>query len=157
MVWKVTNEVNKAILDDFRYKLIEPLFKEMIYYKNQSLSMSFSEYIKNGTCIKCSNSRLLFDYLNKRKTKKVNFSKMIEKIIDNNSLNELENNYNVFLFQNNEIDSGNYNIKEEKISKDFKFLFIDFFYEKFFDYEKIWLLIDDKKYKKTLLIEKSST
>ncbi len=58
-MWKVTNEVNKVILDDFRYKLIEPLFEEMIYYKKQSLSMSFSENIKNGIDIMRGSSRSL--------------------------------------------------------------------------------------------------
>ncbi len=53
------------------------------------------------------------------------------------------------MFQNNEINSGNYNIKEEQISKEFKFLFVDFFYEMFFDYKKIWILIDKKKYEKS--------
>ncbi|MBY7025164.1 MULTISPECIES: hypothetical protein [Clostridium] len=147
-MWKVTNEVNKVILDDFRYKLIEPLFEEMIYYKKQSFSISFSENIKNGIDIMHGSSRSLINYVNKRKTKNVSFGKLIEQIISKTSLNELENYYSIFVFQNNEINNGNYNIKEEQISKEFKFLFVDFFYEMFFDYKKIWILIDKKKYEK---------
>lgn len=149
MMWKVTNEVNKVILDDFRNKLIEPLFEEIIYYKKQSLSISFCENIKNGIDVKRGSSRSLINYLNKRKTKKVTFGKLIEKIISDNSLNKLENYYSIFLFQNNEINRGNYNIKEEAINEDIKFLFADFFYEMFFDYKKIWILID-KKYEKSV-------
>ncbi|WP_186429661.1 HNH endonuclease [Clostridium sp. BSD9I1] len=147
-MWKITNEINKTILNDFRYKLIEPLFEEIIYYKSQSLSISFTENIKNDISIKRGSSRILINYLNKRKTKKVSLGNLIEQIISKNSLKELEDNYKIFLFQNNEINRGNYNIKEESISDEFKFLFIDFFYEMFFDYHNIWLLIDRKKYEK---------
>lgn len=147
-MWKVTNEVNKVILDDFRNKLIEPLFEEIIYYKKQSLSISFSENIKNGIDVKCGSSRNLINYLNKRKTKKVTFGNLIEKIISENSLNELENYYSIFLFQNNEVDNRNYNIVEKEISAEFKFLFVDFFYEKFFDYQNIWVLINKDKFEK---------
>jgi hypothetical protein len=145
-MWKVTNEVNKVILDDFRYKLIEPLFEEMIHYKKQSLSISFVQNIENGTDVKYGSSRSLINYLNKRKTKKIIFGNLIEQIISKNSLNQLEDYYNLFLDQNNKVNSGNYNINEEQISEEFKFLFVDFFYEMFFDYKNIWILIDEKKY-----------
>lgn len=145
-MWKVTNEVNKEILDNFRYKLIEPLFKEIINYKKQCFNISFSKYVEDEK--KSNNNLMLISYLNKRKTKDVKFVELIEKIISKNSLTEIEDIYKLFIFQNNAIDNRNYNIEEQEISDEFKFLFIAFFYEKFFDYQEIWALIDKNKFGK---------
>lgn len=147
-MWKVTNKVNKTILGDFRDKLIEPLLQEIIHYKKQCIKISFIEYIENGIDLKCDSSRDLISYLNKRKTKKIKFGELIGEIASKNSLKKIQQIYKLFLFQNSQIDKCNYNIKEEKISEEVTFLFVNFFYEKFFNYEKIWMLIDKKKYAK---------
>lgn len=148
-MWKITNQTNKLILDDFRFKLIEPLFQEIINYKKLNLNCGFKEYIKKSFNIMYPSSRKLNEYLNERKKEKLLFSELINKIINKNSLKEIEKNYKLFHYQNSEVDRENYNIKQESVGEGFKELFINFFYEKFFDYERIWILLDPIKYEKS--------
>lgn len=137
------------ILDDFRYKLIEPLFEEIVNYKKLKLNCDFRDYIKTSSNIKNSCSRELIVYVNARKKDKITFSEIINKIIYKYSLKQIQKNYELFKYQNNEVDNKNYSINQANISNEFKELFVNFFYEKFFDYEKICELIDSEKYSKT--------
>jgi uncharacterized protein (TIGR02646 family) len=87
--------------------------------------------------------------MNGRKKDNIVFCELINKVISNNTLKEIKEDYELFKYQNNEINKGNYNIRQENVGEGYKELFINFFYEKFFDYEKIWILIDSLKYEKS--------
>lgn len=152
-MWKVTNKTNYAILDDFRVSLIEPLFTEIINYKSLALNCGFRKYI-DYLPIKCPGSKDVLSYINKRKKNKVLFSDLVDNIIKKNTLSKIKKYYQIYKSQNNKISKKDYNIKEEAIDDEFKELFIDFFYEKFFDYPKIWTLIDPVKYKTIQLSRK---
>lgn len=145
-MWKITNNINKEILDEFKNKLIKPLFKEMINYKKLDLNCGFKKYIKENPDINCKASKNLIEYINDRIYKGTIFNELIDKIILENSLTDIELNYKLFKKQNDDVDKLNYNIKQEEIPEGFKILFVEFFYNKFFNYEKIWEFIDIEKY-----------
>lgn len=145
-MWKITNNTNKEILDDFKNKLIEPLFKEVINYKDMGLNCGFKKYINENQNMKCESSKELISYVIDRKHNGIIFNDLIDNIILENSLTDIEKNYTLFKNQNDSIDKLNYNISQEDIPEGFKILFVEFFYNKFFNYEKIWELIDIDKY-----------
>ena len=144
-MWKIKNEENKKYLDDFDNKLIRPLFKEIIHYKELKLS-GYLKYLKDNKNTICNNSNKLLVYINERIIKKAKFSDLIDTFISMNTLKEIKKYYNLYLQQNMEINKKNYNIKEEKIDDNLKKIFIEFFYESFFNKDKIWNLIDSSKY-----------
>ena len=145
-MWKIKNEENKKYLDDFDNKLIRPLFKEIIHYKELKLSCGYLKYLKDNKNTICNNSNKLLVYINERIIKKAKFSDLIDTFISMNTLKEIKKYYNLYLQQNMEINKKNYNIKEEKIDDNLKKIFIEFFYESFFNKDKIWNLIDSSKY-----------
>jgi len=146
-MWKINNEENKKYLDDFDNKLIRPLFKEIINYKKLKLSCGYLKYLENNNDTIYKNSNKLLVYISKRSIKKVRFSDLINSFISTNTLKDIEDYYSLYLEQNRKINKKNYNVKEEKIDDDLKKIFIEFFYESFFNKDKIWSLIDSSKYK----------
>lgn len=151
-MWKIRNETNKKFLNDFRTKLIEPLFEEMINYKNIGYRDTFSKYIEDGKEVKHLKSNELLKYINKNTLNYKNFSDLIQELLDKNTEDEISNYYDIYIEQNKMIDKYNYSIKVDTITKNikniFKAIYKDFFYGKFFNLEQIWKLIDSDKYDK---------
>ncbi|GEQ15605.1 hypothetical protein [Clostridium butyricum] len=144
-MWKVTNKKNKEILDEFSNKLIKPLFEEMIEYKSKKSSKGFISFIENSNTCKYPEYKKLIAYVCKRRKDKVKFGDTIQNILDEMCELKLKYLYDVYIYQNDQIDKGNYNISAVKVDNLFKIIFIKFFYEMFFDYKKIWNLIHEKK------------
>lgn len=145
LMWKVTNKKNKKILDEFNSKLIKPLFEEMIEYKNIKYSKKFISFIEDGSRCKCPQYKELITYICKRQKDKKKFGDIIQDILDEMCELKLKYLYNIYIYQNDQIDKGNYNISEVKVGKLFTIIFVNFFYEMFFDYKEIWNLIHEKK------------
>lgn len=145
-MWKVSNEENKKYLDDFKTKLIEPMFKEIINYKKLDLKCGYLEYLKENKKNICKESNKLLIYITKRSSKHVKFEELIQSFIDLNSISRIKYFSNLYKEQNEKAYNRDYDIKFIEVDKNLKDIFTDFFYEKFFDYHKIWELIDSRKY-----------
>lgn len=140
-MWKVENKKNYKILKLFEKNIILPFFNNLLASKREKYQ-DFIQYLENN---KTNKNYKILNYISKRKYKK-------KKIIDciNNLLkldyNELEKYYNIYKEQNKKIEKNNLDIKIENIPKDFKAIFIEFFYEKFFNISKIWELIETEMF-----------
>lgn len=140
-MWKINNVQNKKMLDGFRYRLIEPLFEEVINYKlNYFHHGSFLAYIKSSDLINKS-SRTLFLTVIKKSKKKTKLYEYFDNFCSESVFYVL-NQYYIFLSHNYSLDTGNYNIEKVVINDNLKKIFVDFYYEKFFVDKKIWMLID---------------
>lgn len=140
-MWKVSNEENKEYLDAFRTKLIDPMFKEIINYKILNLKCSYFEYLKRNEQTICKDNNKLLLYISNRSFKKIRFRELLHDFIDTNDINKINYYYKLYNTQNEEINNGNYNILEIEIDENLKNVFVEFFYNKFFNDEKIWTMI----------------
>lgn len=148
IMWKVNNEENKKYLDDFRKQLIEPMFKEIINYKKLNLQCEYIKYIKDNKLTICKLNNKLISYLNNRSFKNVKFGDLIQEFIKLNTVDKVEYYYHLYKEQNDKVDSRDYNIQAIEIDNNLKDIFVNFFYEKFFNSEAIWERIDFNKYNK---------
>lgn len=140
-MWKVSNKENKKYLDAFRSNLIEPMFKEMINYKMLNLKCSYFDYLKKNNQTICKDNNKLLLLISNRTLKKVKFKDLLQNFIDSNDVSKINYYYTLYNMQNDEINNGNYNIFEIEIDNNLKKVFIDFFYEKFFNDKKVWTMI----------------
>lgn len=144
-MWKVSNIENKEYLDAFRSKLIEPMFKEIINYKMLNLECSYFDYLKRNNQTICKDNNKLLLLISNRTLKKVKFKDLLQNFIDSNDVSKIKYYYTCYNMQNDEINNGNYNIFEIEIDDNLKKIFIDFFYEKFFNDKKVWKMIINSK------------
>jgi len=135
-MWKVENKKNSKILKIFEQKVILPFFKNLLKSKKKNYD-DFRKYLGNNKNI--MNYKIL-DYISKRQYKKIKFIDCINNLLKFNH-NELEKYYKIYKKQNKKLEKKRFNIKLINIPEDLKIIFINFFYEKFFNIPKIWELI----------------
>lgn len=142
-MWKISNEVNKKILNSFRVEVINPLFEEIINYKKKYIIYNnILDYIDSSDIIYI-NKRKLYKTIFNRSKDKVKFYQYIEEFCKNSDRYILEQCI-VYLFHNYCLDTGIYNIQKFEVNSNLKKIFINFFYEKFFSDSKIWEMINPK-------------
>lgn len=140
-MWKVKNKKNYKILKLFEENIILPFFNNLLISKKQNYQ-DFQQYLKNNTNIK---EYKILDYICKRRSKNIKFIDCINNLLKLD-YNELEKYYNIYKEQNKKIEKNNLDIKIENIPEDLKIIFINFFYEKFFNISKIWELIQTETF-----------
>lgn len=149
-MWKIKNEVNKKILESFRYTLIEPLFEEIINYRvNYFQYGSILKYIKSTDSLHKGSETLFLTALTRSK-KKVELYEYIDRFCSE-SLYHVISQYRIYFHQNILLDNGDYNLVRIDINENLKKVFVDFFYEKFMTDSTIWSLINPsfKNYNRT--------
>lgn len=150
-MWYVTNDVNKLKLKKFESKIIVPFWKELIYYKRTDLRLSgFEKHMRNVSNLEDANNEKLFELIGKRRHKKRSFFQQMDDLASGYSLEELRHFYAVYILQNRQLQQHKRNIWYEDIPEELKIIFCEYFYNKFFDDEKIWLYIDGEKYTRAI-------
>lgn len=146
-MWKVSNKENKKYLDAFRSEVIEPMFKEIINYKMLNLEYGYFDYLKKNEETICKDKNNILMLISKRIIKKMRFSDLLQNFIDLNNANKINYYYTLYNRQNDEVNNGNYDIFEIEIDENLKKIFVDFFYDKFFNDKKVWrMIINSKEY-----------
>jgi hypothetical protein len=140
-MWKVENKKNYKILKLFEKNVILPFFNNLLASKREKYQ-DFIQYLENN---KTNKNYKILNYISKRKYKKKKFIDCINNLLKLD-YNELEKYYNIYKEQNKKIEKNNLDIKIENIPKDLKAIFIEFFYEKFFNISKIWELIETEMF-----------
>lgn len=135
-MWKVENEKNYKILKIFEENIILPFFYNLLISKRRNYQ-DFKQYLQNNINIK--DYKILY-YICKRQFKKIKFIDCINSLLKLD-YNELEKYYKIYKKQNKKLEKRQFNIELIAIPKDLKIIFIDFFYENFFNNSKIWKLI----------------
>ncbi|MFQ8734157.1 MAG: hypothetical protein ACLSAC_29045 [Enterocloster bolteae] len=164
-MWTVTNYANCKKLKKFEKNVIIPFFTELLYCKRLGYS-DFLIYLKNQKNHfiieqkkkrnrinfdneknnKMQNTYKLLEYICKRKTKKKLFLDYANDLLKNYSYNDLKSFFKIYIIQNKQLKNKSTKINVYPIPDSFKILFIDFFYEKFFSLDKIWLQFDESSF-----------
>lgn len=142
-MWKVTNETNKILLDEFREKLINPLMKTILNYKLQGTKYSSIIKFLDSDNLIVKNNRNILKLVSSRKINKKKISYYIEKL-KKKSFPYLLNQYKIYIEQTKALDAFNYNIKQELIDDNLRVIFSNYFYEKLFKDKKLWNEINKK-------------
>lgn len=143
-MWKVTNERNRPTL--LRYKDIIISFFELIIElskdENKNENLEIEDYLENKFTEKDNlDSRLL----NINKSADNRIKPLIKNIIKLDS-SLLEEQFEIYKNQNIEIDKNNYNITQVVHPPFLVKIFKDYFYDKFFGINWIWLDLVGKEY-----------
>jgi len=153
-MWKVTNNVNKIILDKFNDSIIEPFFRVLInlsYKINEgqiSKPMFNSETWRLSKYYNFSNSNL-YDYVFNKKFKKVPMKVVMNEILINLSLSNIVDYYKIYKTQNNNINKLIYSVKIVVVDKNLSKIFNNYFYECMFNDEYIWTTIYGQVYSRS--------
>lgn len=142
-MWKIKNELNKFVLDSFRYRFVEPLFEEVINYRLDYFNYGNILAYINSTDILYKKNKKLFVTALKRSKNGVKLYEYFDNFCSENVFYIL-NQYYIYLSQNFSLDNENYNVEYFVINENLKVVFVDFYYEKFIKDTKIWELIEPK-------------
>lgn len=153
-MWKVTNEKNLTVMNNFEKKVIKPFFLMLwdasLQYQNQTYIINQKEDIwKTTNPYKNSDKeqKKIIDYFFQRAVKKVRFYDVFLEIVQKYDTSLILSVIKNYVRQNRYINSKkNYNIPLIVIPVEFSTVFVSFFYEKFFTLENLWLLISGEKY-----------
>lgn len=140
-MWKISNENNKKILDEFRWGLIEPFWEEIINYcilKHKYTTIN--NYIESTDAKYPQKKELIVKVLSRKKDGKSISDYVNEFCKKPNEYILLQ--YIIYIYQNFLLDNKYYNIKEISIDKNLMVIFKEFFYERFFTDSSIWTLIN---------------
>ena len=149
-MWHVINKTNGIKLKKFERKIIIPLFSQMIRYKSTETTITFTEYMET---IPDETEREILKYICKRSWKKIKFIDLVDTILANSNEHELRRYYYFYIKQNRELKKKSSYIEEVEISGEFKQIFVDFFYEHFFNMDGIWEKIDGSVYTREIFHE----
>ncbi len=169
-MWYVINRTNGQKLVKFKKKIIVPLFEYMIKYKNEKITVTFEDFLNHkikdnkkilGECdkilckrnLKCVmdkkqiamqkiNSMNVLLYICKRKINKVCFTDCVNKLLRDYSDLQLKMHIYVYYRQNKELKEKAMFIEEKDVPSEWNYIFVEFFYKKFFSDEKIWEQIE---------------
>lgn len=154
-MWKVTNNINKKILEKFNKLIINQFFLILINlaYKiekgiisNTSLNI---DLWKKSKYYNYSNSKLL-DYIFNIQYKKTPLKEVVNEVLKTQKLDSIVKYYKLYKEQNNNIDNFIYSIDVIKIDSNISIIFRKYFYEVMFNDEYIWKTIHGKVYNRDI-------
>lgn len=135
-MWKVSNITLKTILE--RYQTIIDNFFVLVIELSKNAEKQ-AKLQEDNYLLEILNNHAVLDSrllnINKSATDKI--KPLIEEIIMLDSA-LLEDEYNVYNLQNNQINNGNYNLTERQHPISLVKIFKDYFYEQFFGIDWIW-------------------
>lgn len=143
-MWLVSNNVNKHVLDRYSV-IIENIFLILISIskkKNKAKLLKDKDYLLKSFD---ENDYLDSKLLSVNKSANDTIIKLLITIINLNG-DILDEEYLKYKEQNFQINSGNYNLTQENHPESLVKLFKDYFYDKFFGVEWIWIELVGKKY-----------
>lgn len=158
-MWLVSNKTNSSFLDKFAEKIIRPFFELVIeasFQRNRSAA-SFPEfkrkilsklaYYKNME----DEDKLVIDYIFSVRKDYKYFYQVFLNLLRKYSGTRLTRLYYIYKTQNVMISqNGDYNIREFEVDDDFRIIFIKFFYDRFFNEDRIWMQIAGEQYSKRI-------
>lgn len=147
-MWKVTNETNNIKLHRFKNEVIQPLFNEILNCKELNYTISFLDYLKDDALLKDKNNKIVLNFISKRKKGKITLGTHVDILLKNNTLENLRHYYALYIYQNRQINQKCTSIYFEDVPIQFKKIFNEFFYEKFFDLDKLWIIFDEEPLKR---------
>ncbi|WP_414150578.1 hypothetical protein ACIZ62_15655 [Acetobacterium carbinolicum] len=173
-MWYVINIQNGKKLRLFRDRLIIPLFEHMIAYKHEEIAIPFDKYLDE--IIKTSTSQLknvskhaelfkltsliqrketlendikvatLLVYIYKRANNNVSFSSNVTQLLSKYSENEIRKHLYTYYYQNNALKSRKAFIDVQNVPDEWRVVFKNFYYEKFFNMPQVWERLDGTEY-----------
>ncbi|MBG9757298.1 hypothetical protein J2B92_19445 [Lysinibacillus sphaericus] len=155
-MWKVTNRDNNIYLEKFEEKIIQPIFDIILEVsKKRKRKLTSSSFWKNTIVYKSLSvkDKSLIDYIMQVIVNKESFSKVTLQIINNYSYAQLEAVYIVYLSQNALIKFKFYGLIKEIVPHEIKTLFVDFYYNRFFNDKVIWNILMNSDYSRTIFHE----
>lgn len=138
-MWLVTNKTNCIKLKKFEKNVIIPFFTELLNCKRQKTYCDFAKYINS---INKDNEFGLLVYICKRKVDKIKFIDCVNDLISNYTYEQLKGYYYIYLKQNRQVTQKRTSIDIFTIPEQFKKIFVNFFYNRFFTDDKIWNFFD---------------
>lgn len=147
-MWKVSNAINKVFLDKFHSKIIVPLFDFIIKLKENSYSeVSFEDFEKEVS--KFLNANFPIVIFQKKYNGKECYNLILD-LIKTKTLEQLQEQKEIFESQNNTINAGNYSLKSENFPEELYRIFSQILYAQCFDDDECWEYIQTGlKYKRT--------
>lgn len=155
-MWKVTNRNNNTYLIKFEEKIIQPIFDIILEISTKKKrKITSSSFWKNTIIYKSLsvNDKKLIDYIMQVIVNKESFSKVTLQIINNYSSTQLKDLHLNYLNQNNSLKSNFYDLSEKIIPNEVKILFVEFYYNRFFNDKVIWNILMNLDYSRTIFHE----
>lgn len=143
-MWQVSNDINKQVL--YRYSfIIENIFQLLIEISEKENKLELLE--DNLYLAKKFNDNEYLDskLLTINRSANDTFIKLLIKTIKLDK-NILENEFEIYKEQNNQINNANYNLNQEDHPESLIKLFKDYFYDSFFGVAWIWSDLVGKNY-----------
>lgn len=146
-MWHIVNTTNKVILDAFKEQVSDKVFFILLDISKKlelrKITIECGEYEKwkDSIFYQKSTEKGLLDYIFKYKVSGVFFENLFTDIVTKYTRTQILEFYSIYIEQNNNVNFLNYNVVLEKISIEFKTIFVDFYYDKFFTDETIWATI----------------
>lgn len=140
-MWLITNEKNRKMLNVFEKKVIYPFFIELLHCKNIGFTLGFKNYIRDKSNFSIPANQDIFKIIGNRRIEKIKFIDYMDNILSAHSEAAIRHYFALFIFQNRQLNQRQKEIYYETIPDDFVLIFNKFFYEKFFNDDKICNLI----------------
>ncbi len=150
-MWKIVNTKNIEQLKKFKAFVIDPLFEEILYYKEMYFSAAYDSttnkiglniFISDKYLLKSPTNHSIILFLFKQKYKHTLFIDCIESLTQSYTLVELYHYYFIYIWQNYELNTNSHSIYVENIPTELNTIFSKFFYEKLFNSLSLWKKID---------------
>lgn len=142
-MWYVINKQNGIILKKFEKQLIIPLFLQMLKYKSEKRTYNFFDFLD---FMEDEEQKKLLKYVCKRSHtkngKKVKFIDVVDSLLCKHTYSQIKHYYYIYICQNNGLRKREPFIVADVVPGEFKEIFVDFFYEHFFNMDSIWNLIE---------------
>lgn len=151
-MWKVTNNQNFIFLNSFKLKIIIKIFKIILELSGKQMNLSSKNDFWKGTFnfgLLTQESKALINYIMNVQLKNVKFSEVIFDLLNNNDKNTIKSIIEIFIIQNNQIESQDYAIVQQNVPDEIKRIFVDFYYNKFFVDQNIWSGLNLSEYNRT--------
>lgn len=149
-MWRVINKSNGIKLKKFERKIIIPLFSQMIKYKSEIRTITFMEYLET---ISDEAEKTILKYICNRTWKGIKFIGLVDRLLISLDEREIRKYYSLYIKQNEALKKRSHFIEEVTVPQEFKQIFVNFFYERFFSMDGIWDKIDGTMYTREIFHE----
>lgn len=154
-MWKIENNSNAKYLQKFESEIIIPIFKMIleviVKIENYTIKLPVErkDIWKSTRIYESTIKKDLYDYLMKKVIAGRNLEDIIYRIAIEYDQKAITDVYDLYKYQNQEVNVGNYSISQAFVNSYIKDIFVDFYYSNLFVDEYMWEILVGEKYNRS--------
>lgn len=151
-MWHIKNSKNKEKLDIFMREVADKIFfmlldiSKQLERKTLTINQGEIDKWKESIFYHKSNKKLMFDFIYKSTSNNISFEELFTTILCKYSNDKILHFYQTYREQNDKVKNLDYNIDLVECGIEFKLMFVDFYYNKFFTSNTIWSALTGETY-----------